>query len=88
MGLAEQDLGYGYVYAIYVLMMLIPGLGVGVRRLHDVGKSGWMYLIALILLIGAIWHIILWAKDSQPGENKWGRNPKGVAAINGDLFRI
>lgn len=88
MDLGEQDLGYGYVYAIYALVVLIPGLGVGVRRLHDVGKSGWMYLIALIPIIGGIWLIVLWAKDSQPGENKWGPNPKGVPAIDGDLLRM
>jgi uncharacterized membrane protein YhaH (DUF805 family) len=87
-GFGEQDLGYGYAYVLVALITLIPGLGVGVRRLHDVGKSGWMYLIGLIPLIGTIWLIVLWAKDSQPGENKWGPNPNGVPAIDGDLLRM
>jgi uncharacterized membrane protein YhaH (DUF805 family) len=57
---------------------LVPSLAVGVRRLHDVGKSGWMLLVALIPLIGAIWLLILFCKDSQPKENKWGVNPKEI----------
>ncbi len=88
MGLGEQDLGYGYIYAIYGVAMLIPGLAVGVRRLHDAGKSGWMYLVGLIPLAGVIWLIVLWAKDSQPGENKWGPNPNGVPSVDGDLLRM
>jgi uncharacterized membrane protein YhaH (DUF805 family) len=56
--------------------MLIPGLAVTVRRLHDVGKSGWMFFIVLIPLIGTIWLLVLMMTDSQQGINKWGPNPK------------
>ncbi|MCX6702562.1 MAG: DUF805 domain-containing protein [Candidatus Wolfebacteria bacterium] len=68
------------VTLLYCLAVFIPGLAVAVRRLHDVGKNGWMLLIALIPIIGAIWLIVLLATDSNPGENKYGPNPKGVAA--------
>lgn len=61
---------------IYTLAVLIPSLAVCVRRLHDVGKSGWMYLICLIPVVGWIWLIILFCTDSQKGSNKWGNNPK------------
>lgn len=61
---------------LYSLALLIPGLAVSVRRLHDVGKSGWMVLIGLIPLIGAIWLLVLMATDSNPGVNKYGPNPK------------
>jgi uncharacterized membrane protein YhaH (DUF805 family) len=84
----EQDLGYGYIYILNALVFFIPGLSLAVRRLHDVGKSGWMLFIILIPLIGAIWLLVLAVKDSQPGENKWGPNPKGVPAIDGDLLRM
>lgn len=67
---------YGYIYALYCLVVLVPGLAVSVRRLHDVGKSGWMMLICLIPFIGAIWLLILFCTDSQDGANKWGENPK------------
>ena len=64
------------LYSIYVIAMFIPGLAVSVRRLHDVGKSGWMSLIALIPLIGPLWLLVLFFTDSNPGENKYGPNPK------------
>lgn len=76
LGLANPMIGYGPLYGIYMLAMLVPGLAVGVRRLHDLGKSGWMILVALIPLVGAIWLIILFVTDSQPGENEYGPNPK------------
>lgn len=70
----------GIIGLIYSLAVLIPGLAVSVRRLHDIGKSGWMVLINLIPLIGLIWFIVLTVKDSQPGENQYGPNPKEVTA--------
>ena len=66
----------GILYLVYALFVFIPGLAVAVRRLHDVGQSGWMLLIALIPLIGAIWLLVLYLTDSNPGENKYGPNPK------------
>ncbi|MEO6869416.1 MAG: DUF805 domain-containing protein [Ginsengibacter sp.] len=69
---------YGYIYILYALFMIIPGLSLSVRRLHDVGKSGWFILIALIPLVGAIWLLVLFCTDSVPGTNKYGPNPKGV----------
>ncbi len=67
---------YGYVYVIYGLAVFIPGLAVSVRRLHDVGKSGWMFLICLIPIVGAIWLLVLLFTESQAQTNKWGENPK------------
>ena len=67
---------WGAIAGLYGLAILIPGLAVGVRRLHDIGKSGWMLLIALIPIIGAIWLIILFVGDSAPGSNEYGANPK------------
>ena len=56
----------GIIGLIYSLAVLIPALAVSVRRLHDIGKSGWMILINLIPFIGWIWFIVLMVKDSQP----------------------
>jgi uncharacterized membrane protein YhaH (DUF805 family) len=61
---------------IYSIAILIPSLAVVVRRLHDIGKSGWMILIALIPLAGAIWLLVLMLTDSLPGTNEYGPNPK------------
>ena len=74
--IGEIPLPYGYVYLTYGLATLIPGLAVAVRRLHDVGKSGWMLLVSLIPLIGVIWLLVLFFTDSNFGENKYGSNPK------------
>jgi len=68
----------GLFYLLYGLAVFVPGLAVGVRRLHDVGKSGWMLFIALIPIIGSIWLIVLMATDSNVGENEYGQNPKEV----------
>jgi uncharacterized membrane protein YhaH (DUF805 family) len=76
LGIAKEGIGYGPLYGLYVLAMLIPGLAVTVRRLHDVGKSGWMILISLIPLIGTIWLLVLMVSDSNPGVNQYGQNPK------------
>ncbi len=78
LGIAIEGVGYGPLYGLYALAVFIPGLAVGVRRLHDVGKSGWMMLIVLIPLIGAIWLLVLMATDSNPEENQYGGNPKEV----------
>jgi uncharacterized membrane protein YhaH (DUF805 family) len=76
-GVLDAALGtWGAVGGLYGLAMLIPGLAVSVRRLHDIGKSGWMLLIALIPLIGTIWLIVLLATDGAPGNNQYGDNPK------------
>ena len=77
----EVNTGTGLFGGIYSLLILVPSIAVGVRRLHDVGKSGWMLLVALIPLIGAIWLLILFCKDSQPQENKWGANPKEIEIL-------
>jgi uncharacterized membrane protein YhaH (DUF805 family) len=79
LGLTFGAIGYGVVYMLYALATLIPGLAAGVRRLHDIGKSGWMILIALIPIIGAIWLIVLMVTDGEPGANQYGSNPKQVA---------
>ncbi len=78
LGMTTGELPYGVFYFLYILAVFIPGLAVAVRRLHDVGKSGWMILIGLIPLIGAIWLLVLMVTDSVPGENEYGLNPKEV----------
>ena len=61
---------------LWSLAMFIPGLAVSVRRLHDIGRSGWWLLLSLIPLVGSIILIIWCCFDSQPGANQYGSNPK------------
>ncbi len=63
---------------IYSLVWLLPSLAVAVRRLHDIGKSGWNLLWILLPIIGWIMLIYWYCQDSELGENKWGANPKFV----------
>jgi len=76
LGIAPHDQPFGLISTLYGLAVLIPGWAVVVRRLHDVGKSGWWILIAIIPIVGAIILFVWFCTDSQAGENKWGDNPK------------
>lgn len=60
----------------YAVAVIIPTLAMSVRRLHDVGKSGWFMLLAFIPYIGAIILFVFMVLDSQPGANQYGTNPK------------
>jgi uncharacterized membrane protein YhaH (DUF805 family) len=72
--------GLGQIlYVLLVLAVLVPSIAVGVRRLHDTGRSGWWLLIGLIPLIGAIVLIVFYVQDSAPGANEYGPSPKGDA---------
>lgn len=75
-GTLSPELGIGLLGGIYALAVLIPGIAVAVRRLHDTGRTGWWVLIGLIPLIGAIVLIVFLAMDSTPGSNQYGPNPK------------
>lgn len=56
------------VYYLFLILVLIPGLAVGVRRMHDTGKSGWFLLVP-------IYNIILLFSPSEKGENQYGVEP-------------
>ena len=60
------------------LALLLPSLGLAVRRLHDIGKSGWWFFLSFIPLVGAIILIIWWCKDSQMEPNEYGPVPNMV----------
>lgn len=68
----------GYLQTFYGLAVLIPSIALSIRRLHDTGKSGWWLLIGLIPIIGFFVLIFFYVQDSQPGENEYGSNPKGL----------
>jgi uncharacterized membrane protein YhaH (DUF805 family) len=74
--------GVNCLSSLYSLAVLLPSLAVSVRRLHDIGKSGWWLLVGLIPLIGWIWSLILMVTDSQPGVNQYGPNPKEAGMLS------
>ena len=69
----------GLLTILFLIATFIPGLAVSVRRLHDVDKSGWMLLIGLIPLIGAIYLLFQFVQPGTPGPNAYGADPKGPA---------
>ena len=71
--------GYGVISSIYGLAVFSPGLALAVRRLHDIGRTGWWMLIGLIPLVGWIVLLIFFVTDSQAGSNQYGPNPKEAA---------
>jgi len=75
-GTFSPQTGVGLLEGLYSLAVLIPGVAVTVRRLHDTGRTGWWILIALIPFIGGIVLLIFMVLDSQPGTNRYGPNPK------------
>ncbi len=66
----------GLIGGLYMLAVLLPGIGVSIRRLHDTDRSGWWLLIGLVPLIGSIVLLIFMVVDSTEGDNQFGANPK------------
>jgi len=62
------------------LALLIPGIAVGIRRLHDTDKSGLLLLLAFIPIVGAIILIVLWAGEGSAADNQYGPRPAELAA--------
>ena len=79
-GSFSPEAGMGLLGSIYMLAVLIPGIAVAVRRLHDTNRSGWWLLISLIPLIGVIVLIVFLASDSNSEENQYGVHPKLATA--------
>ncbi len=79
LGMADPLRGVGLLSGLYSLGVLLPSLAVGVRRLHDIGRTGWWLLIGLVPLIGSVVLLIFAVLDSQVGANEYGPNPKGVS---------
>lgn len=76
LAIADAVLGLGFLSALYALAVLCPGFAVGVRRLHDTGRSAWWVLIILVPILGVLATLYFMVQDSQPGTNEYGPNPK------------
>ena len=79
LGTYNRKSDVGLFSTLYALLMLLPSFAVAARRLHDMGKSGWWQLIAIIPFIGGLVLIAFLIRDSQAGQNKYGPNPKATA---------
>lgn len=68
----ESKIVMAYLPLVFALAILLPSIAVAVRRLHDVGKSGWWFLINFIPLLGAIYFLFLMSQAGEVGGNKYG----------------
>ena len=82
-------------FLLYALAAVIPSLAVAVRRFHDVGKSGWMLLLLMVLgiipllgLIATVFQLVFLCTDSDPGTNQYGPNPKFPEQAAGMAYGI
>lgn len=74
--LGEASGLFTVIFVLYSLLVIVPSIAVGVRRLHDIDKSGWFLLIQLIPVVGAIILIVWAASDGTRGPNKYGASEK------------
>ncbi len=69
LGFVDGLLNLGFLYFLYSLAVFIPSIAVGIRRMHDVDKSGWFLLIP-------IYNLVLACSAGSSGENRFGQDPK------------
>lgn len=84
-GTYDVQSGMGILSGVYSLAVLIPSVAVSVRRLHDIGRSGWWLLLAFIPLIGALVILYFSLQVSQPMTNQYGENPKALPVLNNGM---
>jgi uncharacterized membrane protein YhaH (DUF805 family) len=80
LGTVSSGARVGLLGGIYSLAVLLPSIGVGIRRLHDINRSGWWLLIGLVPLVGWIILIIWAATASDAGPNQYGPGPEPATA--------
>ena len=80
--LASPALGV-ILYSIVFLGTLLPHLAISIRRLHDVNRTGWWYLVGFVPLLGAIVLLVLFCTDGTRGPNRFGADPKATVSVAG-----
>ena len=72
LGLSEV----GAVNGLVSLVLFLPSIAISVRRLHDIGRTGWWYLIILVPLVGWIVLIVFFCTATKEEVNQWGPPPR------------
>lgn len=73
----DSIIGFPALTIVLVLGMIIPCLSLTVRRLHDTGRSGWMFFISMVPVVGGLILFFFMVQDSRD-DNDYGPNPKAV----------
>lgn len=74
-GRLDTQTGVGLLSSIFGFTMLLPGLGVGIRRLHDIGRAGWWLLISVVPVVGSIVLLIFAVTKGDVAANQYGEPP-------------
>ena len=74
-GKLDTKTGVGLFSSLFALALLLPGLGVAIRRLHDIGRTGWWLLVGVIPLVGVILLLVFAAIKGDVAANKYGAVP-------------
>lgn len=83
-GILDGFLGMGDsgpIGMIVSLVMFVPSIAVGIRRLHDIGRTGWWMLLVFVPLLGWIVLIVFYCQKSQIGPNNWGPEPRQAGRL-------
>jgi uncharacterized membrane protein YhaH (DUF805 family) len=80
LGSFSTEAGIGLFGGIFILVHILPSIAVSVRRLHDISRTGWWYLLIIIPLIGPLVLFVFSIMDSKEA-NRYGPNPKLAAAV-------
>ena len=73
--IVDSVIGIQLTTGIFSLVVLLPGIAVGVRRLHDLDRSGWWLLLVFVPLVGTIILIVWFCTRGTPGPNRFGPDP-------------
>lgn len=84
--LMQMESNTSIINYIISIALLIPTLSVGARRMHDIGKGGGLTFLQMIPLAHLVFLLAFATKDSQPGANQYGPNPKGIDAGDSSQF--
>lgn len=77
-GTLDMFAGIGLLGLLYALAVLLPSIGVAIRRLHDTGRSGWWLLVGFIPLVGGIILLVLLVLKGTDGDNAYGPPPRSA----------
>jgi uncharacterized membrane protein YhaH (DUF805 family) len=75
-GIVGGMAGMPMLGSLFNLAILLPGLGLGARRLHDTGMSGWWQVVGFVPLIGWLIIIVMLAQQGKTGPNEYGPDPR------------
>jgi uncharacterized membrane protein YhaH (DUF805 family) len=73
------------IFILTAMAFTLPQIAVSIRRLHDIGLSGWLMLIGIVPIIGALFMFVCALIPSQDGDNQHGPNPKGINSVGGEI---